>query len=84
MLFYSYLSLGNNKLIMSKNYREDFSEHEIKGFKAQKNERKARDLNVSEEEEGITCSKCRRFLTYTYLARNSKCYNCDSFVSLGD
>lgn len=69
---------------MSKNYREDFSDHEIKGFKAQKNERKVKDFNVSEEEDGVTCSKCRRFLTYTYLARFSRCYSCDSIVNLGD
>jgi LSD1 subclass zinc finger protein len=69
---------------MSKNYREDFSDHEIKGFKAQKNERKFRDLNPAEEEDGVSCPKCRRFLTYTYLARNSKCYSCESLVTLTD
>ena len=69
---------------MSKNYREDFSEHEIKGFKAQKNERKFRDFNSADDEDGICCPKCRRFLTYTYLARNSKCYSCESNVTLTD
>jgi LSD1 subclass zinc finger protein len=69
---------------MSKNHREDFSDHEIKGFNAQKNGRKLREFNIAEEEDGVCCPKCRRFLTYTYLARNSKCYSCDSVVNVGD
>jgi len=70
---------------MSRSYREDFTEHEIKALKAQKNNtRKQRDFITLSDEDGITCPNCKKFCTYIYLARNAQCHNCNTDINLDD
>jgi hypothetical protein len=71
--------------VMGRSYRDDYSEHEIKSFNAQKNSTRGSKTFVTlSEEDGISCPKCKKFLTYIYLARNSKCYSCYTEIDVDD
>ena len=70
---------------MSRSYREDYTEHEIKAFNAQKNTAKNQKAYVTlSEEDGIICPNCKKFCTYIYLARNAQCYNCKQEINLDE
>lgn len=70
---------------MGRSYRDDYSEHEIKSFNAQKNTtRESKTFITLSEEDGVVCSRCKKFLTYTYLARNTKCYGCHTEINVDD
>lgn len=70
---------------MSRSYREDYTEHQIKAFNAQKNNTRNSKVSFNtDEEDGLSCPVCKKFCTYTYLARNSQCHNCNHEISLDD
>lgn len=69
---------------MSRSYRQDFAEHQIKALNAQKNNtRHATDID-SNEDDGISCPHCKKFCTFTYLARNAQCYSCKKAIDVND
>lgn len=70
---------------MSRSYREDFTEHQIKALKAQKNNaKKQKHFTDLSEDDGVTCPSCQKFCTYIYLARNAQCHNCKTNINLND
>lgn len=70
---------------MSRSYRDDFTEHEVKAIKAQKNNvRKHKDFVTLSDEDGVICPQCKRFCTYIYLARNTQCHNCHCDITLDE
>jgi hypothetical protein len=70
---------------MSRSYRDDYTEHQIKAFNAQKNNtRRQRDFVTLSDEDGVSCPNCKKFCTYIYLARNSQCHNCKHEIDLDD
>jgi DNA-directed RNA polymerase subunit RPC12/RpoP len=70
---------------MAKSYRDDYTEHEVRAFNAQKNStRESKTFITLSEEDGVTCPRCKKFLTYIYLARNSKCYSCSTEIEVND
>lgn len=71
--------------VMGRSYRDDYTEHEVRAFNAQRNNIKgSKTFTTVSEEDGVTCPKCKKFLTYIYLARNSKCYSCSTEIELND
>ena len=70
---------------MSRNYKEDYTDHEIRSFNAQKNTtRRDKEVSTISEEDGVTCSQCKKFCTYIYLARNAQCYNCKTVIDINE
>jgi hypothetical protein len=68
---------------MSRSYREDYTEHQVRAFNAQKNNtKKAKDFITLSDEDGIICPNCKKFCTYIYLARNSYCHGCQSQIDI--
>ena len=58
---------------MSRSYRDEHTENRIKIISTTKTN--ARTSHI-EDEDGIVCPNCKKFCTFTYLARHSYCYNC--------
>jgi hypothetical protein len=70
---------------MARSYRDDYTEHEVRAFNAQRNStRESKTFITLSEEDGVTCPRCKKFLTYIYLARNSKCYSCSTEIEVND
>ena len=71
--------------LMGRSYRDDYTEHEVRAFNAQRNNtRDSKTFITLSEEDGVTCPRCKKFLTYIYLARNSKCYSCSTEIEVND
>lgn len=70
--------------VMSRSYRQDFTEHQIKAIIAQKNNARWVAEPDSNEDDGLTCPYCKKFCTYIYLARNAQCYNCKKTIDVNE
>ena len=70
---------------MSRSYRDDYSEHSVRAFNAQKQNNKTTKSHFEiVDEDGLVCPNCHKFCTYTYLAKNTHCYNCKHEISLDE
>lgn len=70
---------------MSRSYRDDYTEHDIKSFNAQKNNtRRDKEFTTLTDEDGVVCSYCKKFCTYIYLARNAQCYSCGHTINIDE
>jgi hypothetical protein len=70
---------------MSRSYREQNIEHQIRPISTLKNNAKtSKILTDPDDEDGVTCPHCKKFCTYIYLARNSQCYNCKTEINIDE
>ena len=68
---------------MSRSYRDDHIDSKPK-LVTPKNIKPAKNSFEINNEDGVTCPKCKKFCTYTYLARNSECYNCKTEINIDE
>jgi len=68
---------------MSRSYRDENTDGRIKLTTNPKTIARTAQSSIDiQDEDGVTCPSCKKFLTYTYLARHSCCYNCNHEIPL--
>lgn len=60
---------------MSRSYRPEHTENRIKVIVNPKSNVRTSHTQI-EDEDGMVCPNCKKFCTFTYLARHSYCYSC--------